>query len=746
MLVLGSITLVLLSLVAAPPSGLESNITDIIAAFPDGLAWLWDLLVDLLWALAVVLAVAALWRRRWAVLRDGAVALVLATGLGFLIGWAVSGEWAPWAGLIVPVTVVKVANPHLTRPFRVLGWWAVGLGMLGALMLPAAPPSAAAAAVVIGIVAAAAVALIFGSPKGRPDIDSVRTALSELGVGVSRLSPAERETEGVFVLDAVSEDGTPLQVKVYGRDAYDTQLLSTAWRTVWFRRPGAPTAPGRLQQVEHEALITLLAAQGGVATTRVVIAGEVGNGDALLVMEAAGRPLGPGDWDRRRVAQVFGMVARLRQAGIAHGQVDADHIVVIGDDVGLVEFRGGRVTTDPWWTRVDEVQALVTAVLALGVDPALDEAAEALGSEELALVLAFLQTDVLTSIQRRGLDEAGIDIDGLRLEVADRAGVEPPELVQLRRITVGSIISVVLPILAFFALASLFAGLDIEVLVETLADASWWFVVVGMIVSQLPRFTQALSAMGASPIPVPLGRLFLLQNAQAYLALTVPSSAARIALNLRFFQRHGLSTGTALAVGAIDSFTGFICQMILLLLILVVGSVSVDVDMDTVTSSGLAQLVIWIVALALLMVVVVLVVPRFRRPIIARLRSLVKDGMGAIRGLASPRRLALLFGGGLATEILFGLSIGAFALALGYPVALPILILINVLVSLLSGVLPIPGGIGVVEGGIMLGLARAGVPEEAAFAIAILYRLGTYYLPPIWGFFAFRSLQKDGHL
>jgi uncharacterized membrane protein YbhN (UPF0104 family) len=46
----------------------------------------------------------------------------------------------------------------------------------------------------------------------------------------------------------------------------------------------------------------------------------------------------------------------------------------------------------------------------------------------------------------------------------------------------------------------------------------------------------------------------------------------------------------------------------------------------------------------------------------------------------------------------------------------------------------------------MLGLSRAGVPEEAAFAIAILYRLGTYYLPPIWGYFAFRSLQKDGHL
>jgi uncharacterized protein (TIRG00374 family) len=72
--------------------------------------------------------------------------------------------------------------------------------------------------------------------------------------------------------------------------------------------------------------------------------------------------------------------------------------------------------------------------------------------------------------------------------------------------------------------------------------------------------------------------------------------------------------------------------------------------------------------------------------------------------------------------------------------------MINIIVSLAAGVLPIPGGIGVVEGGIIFGLTRTGVPEEAAFAIAILYRAATFYLPPIWGAFAFRSLQKDGHI
>jgi len=60
--------------------------------------------------------------------------------------------------------------------------------------------------------------------------------------------------------------------------------------------------------------------------------------------------------------------------------------------------------------------------------------------------------------------------------------------------------------------------------------------------------------------------------------------------------------------------------------------------------------------------------------------------------------------------------------------------------------MPIPGGIGVVEGGLILGLTQVGVPEEAAFGAVMLYRMATFYLPPIWGYFAFRWLEKTRQL
>jgi uncharacterized membrane protein YbhN (UPF0104 family) len=330
--------------------------------------------------------------------------------------------------------------------------------------------------------------------------------------------------------------------------------------------------------------------------------------------------------------------------------------------------------------------------------------------------------------------------------VAGSIGIEPPELQRLRRVTWGSLLKTILPVLAFLALAGVVAGLDLEDLADSLEEASWWFVAVGLIVSQIPRLFQAISALGASPIAVPLSRLYVLQLAQAYIALTIPGAAARVAMNVRFFQRHGLPPGTSLAVGALDSFAGFLSQLILLTILLLFTSATLDLDLDGGTTSGLLRLVALVAAAALIALLVVFAVPRLRRLVLGRLRELGQQAIGAIRGIASPRRLGFLFGGNLANEVLMAVGLGAFVVALGQPIGLGELIFINVTVSLLAGLIPIPGGIGVVEGGLMLGLARAGMPEELAFAAAILFRFATFYLPPAWGFFAFRWLERNKHL
>lgn len=126
--------------------------------------------------------------------------------------------------------------------------------------------------------------------------------------------------------------------------------------------------------------------------------------------------------------------------------------------------------------------------------------------------------------------------------------------------------------------------------------------------------------------------------------------------------------------------------------------------------------------------------------------ELTRDAKETLRGGWTPTRGALLLGGNLGAELLFATALTIFVRAFGYDVPFVEVLLINTGVSLVAGVLPVPGGIGVVEGGLALGLTFAGVPEEAAFAIAIVHRVATFYLPPIWGYVAFRSLERNGQL
>ena len=117
---------------------------------------------------------------------------------------------------------------------------------------------------------------------------------------------------------------------------------------------------------------------------------------------------------------------------------------------------------------------------------------------------------------------------------------------------------------------------------------------------------------------------------------------------------------------------------------------------------------------------------KWRQAIIGWIRRLATEALHAARGVHSPRWLGLLFGGNLATELLFAVSLLMIVRSFGYHVGPAEILFINISVSLLAGVMPVPAGIGVVEGGLAYGLVGAGMTEEAAFAAVLLYRLATF--------------------
>lgn len=323
---------------------------------------------------------------------------------------------------------------------------------------------------------------------------------------------------------------------------------------------------------------------------------------------------------------------------------------------------------------------------------------------------------------------------------------ETKGLQRLKRFSWRSALQVVLLVLAVSVLVDVVAGIDFEQVVDELGSASWPAVVGAFVVAQTPRPMQSLSTLGAAPRPIPLWPVYRLQLAQGYVGLAVPSSAARIAMNVRFFQKLGFTPGTALAMGGLDGFSGFLVEAALLIGLVVFTPQSLHFDLDEPSVPEWGTILALLVALAALLAVASILAPGRRRQFVEWARNLVADGREALRDLRSARRLLLLLGGNLGAILLFSTALGLFVRALGSSVSFGDLVMMTVSVSLLAGLLPVPGGIGVVESGLTLGLVAAGVPEEPAFAAVILYRLSTFYLPPLWGYVAFRSLERDRYL
>jgi len=319
----------------------------------------------------------------------------------------------------------------------------------------------------------------------------------------------------------------------------------------------------------------------------------------------------------------------------------------------------------------------------------------------------------------------GLDIDDLRQRAGELAGAPPVELQRLRRVTWSSLLQTAVLLLACAALLSGFAGLDLDDLAAELRDAQWEWVAAAALVAQAPRLAQAVSTLGASPRPLPLGPVYALQLAISYVNLAIPSAAARIAVNVRFFQRQGVPAGSAVAVGAIDGFSGFVVQILLLGTMLLFSNVSLDLQLEPGTADRLGRLLLVVVTLIAVLALALLAIGPWRRTITGKATHLLADAWSVLRGLRSGRRLTMLFGGNLAAEVLFAASLGGFARAFGYSLGLGDLLVINVCVALLAGLVPVPGGIGITEGALTFGLTAAGLPEATAFAAAITYRLQT---------------------
>jgi glycosyltransferase 2 family protein len=707
--------------------------------------------------IALVIVVGVLLSRRWALARDLLLALMAVVGVGILLGGLVDSDWLviephvlsrwgfPELRVAAVTAVVTVAGPELVRPVRLLAFWLVGLAALGAVVIDAALPSDALGALALGLGAGLLVRLAFGTAAGVPSVEQVRLALSSLGVEVDGLKASARQRIGSAAYVALDRAGRPLKARVLGRDAQDTQMIVRRWRTLAYRDPPRSVAVGRLEQVEHEALATLLAAQARVRVPDVVTAALGPDGEALVVTrEPEVDPLElAGEVSNETLHQLWEQAARLHKAGISHGRLNLSNVILVGDEPVLLDLSAATLGAPQSAIDIDVAELLVACTVLVGPDRALKAALDGVGKDAVGTALPYLQRAALTPHVRDLARTHEVALKDLRQAAATATGREkPPELEPLSRVSARKLLMTALLAVAAYGIITQLADIGFGTIADELRSADIAWVVVALILAQLTFVGSGISVRGTVLEPLALLPCVVLQSAIKFINLTVPSSAGRIAMNLRFLQRMGVPTPEALAAGAVDDASETVVQVALLLLAIPFVKGKIDTrQLHFGAPDG--RLIAAIVIALVVSVTVMLAVPKFRAKVVPPF----KRGCTSLWRVMRNRRKRLeLFGGNVGSEVLYAIALGATCHAYGVDLSLAQLILVNTGASVLSSFIPVPGGIGAAEASLTAGLVAMGVDESTAFAIAFTQRLCTFYLPPIWGYFSLRWLSRKAYI
>lgn len=757
-----------------PNATFQKYITNVLHPPPTGISWLFTLLW-LLGTLGVIAAavVVTLVLRRLEVLRDLVVgagaAIVGCITVQQLFGTSAGVNQQAVAGVNVgyPVPILAAAvgaaltlRPYLSRGLQRILEGLVALAVLGGLIHGAGLLFSLAGSLVLGWGAAALAHLIFGTPTGVLPAGEVEGLLAELGIEATGVAAAPLQTWGIARYVGTSASHGPLEISVYGRDAEQSQLFAKIGRTVILKRDSGPFALTRAQQLEHESYLTLQAATVAPGRTSTMVAsGFAGPArDALVVTTPpVGRPLehviaAKDQVSDAAIAALAGTVASLHDAKVAHGAIDLHHAIVADDYGGLIEFdRATAFATEDALHR-DVAALLVTLALASTVEKSIAAVKDALGTERLASSLGFLQDAAISdplAASLRHLQSKSL-LKELREKGAAAAGVDAPELAELHRASATTLVLAVGTLIGGWALIEVL--LKVAGSFNTVKSASVPWVIATALIAQLSYVFTSFSTLGSITLSVPLFPLIMLELSNTFSGLALGTPAV-LAARVRFFQKHGMDTTVAVSSGVLVSTASWIVKggLFLISIPFALGSLHFS-DLVSKKSGGsssndLLLFVLLAVVVVGIVLALVLFVPRWRSLAKAKIAPRLHEVVSHFKVLAgSPAKIVEIFGGQIGAQLVVAFALGTALHAYHHSLSLPVLLVVLTLGSMLGGVSPVPGGMGVVEAGMILGLKAAGIPTDIAVSAVFVQRLFTAYLPPIAGWFALMWLRRKKYL
>ena len=782
--------------------GAEEDLVDVYERVPDrfaealtGLAVIGAGVVPLL-ALVVLIV-----RRHY---RQAAALLSGATGAGLAMAWITdflanqgviaavdpdtdrvvelaSPTFATSPLIAAAVALVIIASPWLSQQWRRVLWFGVGMLVVFRVVSSSEPALDIVVAIAVGMAVGSLALLVFGTEGSDPDAPELIGMLGSAG-RPRRIEQRAGNNPLVYGIEMV--DGRTLEMRV--RTAHDRSenLLEQLWRSVrlrtWINDQPYDTVQRR---IEHEALAQRAAADAGarVAAVRGIVAshnGAVGlledrveGGPVTAVIAhpssyAAGESAapapreaaGPADaqdteraavplngverLDRALLLDVWRQVRALHEERLAHRSLGLSSVWVTPSGRAVLrDFDGAAIAATDRDLALDRAQLLVSTALVVGAPAAVEAAVEALGVSAVVAAVPYLQPLALPAPTRRAWRSNKAVLDALRAEIAEAAGVEPAPLARLDRIPPRTAVSLAAFAAAIYFLLPQLA--DFDETAEAASQANWWWL-IPMVGGALATIAFAALAFVASvPEPIPYLPALRMQFASSFVSRIAPANTGALAVGVRFLQRAGLDPGPAAAAVGLCALAGLAVHLSLMgAFIAWVGTGDVSFSLP---EADVLFIVIAVVVSASGLVIGL--VPAVRRRVLPPLVEQVRTAASSLADvLTDPVRVIVLITGSMGVTSSFILTLTASVAAFGGGVSFPEIGAAYLVAAALGSAAPTPGGLGAVEAALVGALSFYGMASGNAVSAVLTYRLVTYWLPMLPGWFMFQYMQRREEL
>jgi len=658
-------------------------------------------------------------------------------------GYGIGGAFPGTFDLTVIAAAMAIDRPHWRSQWRWTSAVVVLAGVIAHFGVNLAGPGAVVLALAIAVLAAQIVQLVFGSPNLTAGAAAVGRTLAQLGYEVQAVS-AERSfgSSAGFRVDLA--DGSRLFAKVLSRESWTALLPRRAYRAARFRAldPARPFRSLRAE-VEHEALCALQAHAAGIPTPRVAAVTEVPPVSMLLAFEGHGfrtlRELRPVEVPPGAVTAVWSIVDGLQRSHILHRRLDADAFLV--DEAGnlaVAEFGAATlaVTGPELATDVAEVLAATGAIL--GVDEAVTAAIDVAGPDAVAATLPLLQPLALTPATRELV--SGTDVlERLGECVRDRTGAIPGSPAELERVKPRTVIGVAVAALAMWALIPQIVGASS--LWGELRHADWRWGAVALVISAATYVGAGIALDGSVPQRIAFGPNLALQGATSFVGLATP--VGPFALSVRFLQRRGIDTTTAVTGLGVNAIGGAVVHLALIAIFVALSGTSGLADFALPGADVAAPVAIAVAGAS----IVAVAAPWTRRQLQARVWPLARRSVIAVGEVARrPDKLASLFAGSFIVTMGYVLTLLVAAHAFDQGPSFTSVALVYLVGTAVASAAPTPGNLGALEAAFIAGLTSAGMTSAAAVGAVIVYRLATFWIPVLPGWLAFVYLQRTDNV